>query len=207
MATITVSGVGIASGTPDEATLVLGVETVRPTAAEALEDVAARTSELVALCGELGVGPGAISTAGVSVGEHGEADSEGRWQRRGYRAANRISVRVGDAKLVGDLLTGAVDRVGASVEGPAWRLLPDNKAHAEAARLAALDARRRAEAYAAALGGRIGVIASVRDAGLRPPEPRPAMRATAMEATVLPVEAGEQDVTVVVEVEFTLEQE
>jgi uncharacterized protein len=92
------------------------------------------------------------------------------------------------------------------VEGTAWRLLPDNPAHAEAARLAALDARRRAEAYAAALGARIGVIASARDAGLRPPGPRPMMLTRAMEATPLPVEAGEQLVAVVVEVERTLEQ-
>jgi uncharacterized protein len=206
MATVTVRGTGIAAGTPDEAALTLGVEPVRPTAADALADVAARTEELLSACRELGVAPGAITTAGVAVAEHGETDSEGRWQHRGYRASNRVTVRVGEPELVGRLLTAAVDRVGTSVEGPAWRLLPENPAHAEAARLAALDARRRAEAYAAVLGARIGAIASVRDAGIRPPEPRPAMRAMAMEATALPVEAGEQLVTVVVEVEFTLEQ-
>lgn len=206
MATITVTGTGVAAATPDEASLTLGVEAVRPTAAEALADVTTRTEELLAACREHGVEPAAITTAGVSVGEYGEVDSEGRRQRRGYRAVDRVVVRVGDAKLVGDLLTAAVDRVGASVEGPSWRLLPDNPAHAEAARLAALDARRRAEAYAAALGAQIGVIASIRDAGLRPPEPRPVMLTRAMEATSLPVESGEQLVTVVAEVEFTLEQ-
>jgi uncharacterized protein YggE len=47
MATVTVRGTGTAYGTPDEATLGLGIESVRGTAAEALADVAERTKALV----------------------------------------------------------------------------------------------------------------------------------------------------------------
>ena len=59
MATITVRGTGTAYGTPDEATVGLAVEAVRPTAAEALAE-ASRADEhrLVTLCHELGLGRG-----------------------------------------------------------------------------------------------------------------------------------------------------
>lgn len=206
MATITVRGTGTAYGTPDEATLGLSLDAVRPTAAEALADVAERTGTLVSLCHELGLGEGDVTTMGVSVAEHGEHDKEGRWQHRGYRATNRVSARVRDVAPIGRLLTAAVDRVGATVDGPYWRLLPEHAAHAEASRLAAHDARMRAEALAEALGGRLGSVISARDARIAPPEPRSMMRMAAVAAESMPVEAGELSVEAVVDVEFNLEQ-
>ena len=52
MATVAVRGTGTAYGTPDEASLSLRVESLRPTAAEALADVAERTKALVTHCHE-----------------------------------------------------------------------------------------------------------------------------------------------------------
>jgi uncharacterized protein len=205
MATITVRGTGTAYGTPDEATLGLSLDALRPTAAEALAEVTERSSALVALCRELGLGEGDVTTMGVSVAEHGEHDKDGRWQHRGYRAANRVSARIRDVASIGPLLTAAVDRVGATVDGPHWRLLPEHAAHAEASRLAAQDARVRAEALAEALSGRLGSVSSARDARIAPPEPRPMMRMAAT-AEAMPVEAGELSVVAVVDVEFNLEQ-
>jgi hypothetical protein len=206
MATITVRGTGTAYGTPDEASVGLSVDAVRPTAAEALTDVTERTAALVTLCRELGLGDGDVTTMGVSVAEHGEHDKDGRWQHRGYRASNRVSARVRNLAAIGTLLTGAVDRVGASVDGPHWRLLPAHEAHAEASRAAAGDARVRAEALADALGGRLGAVVSVRDSRIEPPTPRPMLRMEAMASDSMPVEAGELSVVAMVDVEFHLEQ-
>ncbi|MGH3082673.1 MAG: SIMPL domain-containing protein, partial [Gaiellaceae bacterium] len=110
--------------------------------------------------------------------------------------------------VVGELIAGAVDR-GAQVSGPAWTIARENPVRVEACKEAALDARRRAGAYADALGVRVGALVSIRDpgTGIRPP-PRP-MRMAAMDTAAveaLPVEAGEQLVTAAVEVEFQLEQ-
>jgi len=209
MATVTVRGTGTAYGTPDEATLGLGVEAVRPTAAAALQEVAERTNSLVTLCHELGLPDGDVTTTGVSVRDHGEHDEDGRWQHRGYKAANRVSARVRNVESIGALLTAAVDRTGATVDGPYWRLLPEHAAHAEASRAAARDARARAEALVDALGGRLGVVLSVRDSRIDPPSPRPLLRVDtlAMASEAMPVEAGELAVVAVVDVEFTLEQE
>lgn len=205
MATITVRGTGTAHATPDEATVGLGIDVVRATAAEALADVTERTTKLVTLCRGLGLGEGDVTTTGVSVAEHGEHDKDGRWQHRGYRAANRLSARVRDVDTIGGLLSAAVDDAGATVDGPSWRVLAEHPAHAEASRLAALDARTRARALADALGGRLGAVVSVRDARSAPPaEPR-LLRMDAA-AAPLPVEAGELTVVATVDVEFALEQ-
>jgi uncharacterized protein len=208
MATVTVRGVGNARTSPDEASVSLTMEAVEQTAAAALAKVAERTQALIELCDALGIDPAARVTTGASVAEHGEHDREGRWQHRGYRAWNQVSARVGEASVVGELIAGAVER-RVQVNGPAWTIAPDNPAHPAACRGAALDARRRAEAYAEALGARVGALVAVRDPGTGPqPPPRP-MRMAAMEAAgveALPVEAGEQVVSAVVEVEFQVEQ-
>jgi uncharacterized protein len=208
MATVTVRGVGEARTSPDEASVTLTIEAIEQIAAAALAKVAERTQAALELCDTVGIEPAARLTAGASIAEHGEHDREGRWQHRGYRAWNQIVARVGEASVVGELIAGAVDR-GAQVSGPAWTIAPDNPARVEACREAALDARRRAGAYADALGVRVGALVSIRDPGIGvPPPPRP-MRTAAMDAgavEALPVEAGEQLVTSAVEVEFQLEQ-
>jgi uncharacterized protein YggE len=206
MASVTVRGTGTAYGTPDEATVGLGVESLRPTAAEALAEVAERTSGLVTLCHELGLGEEDVTTTGVSVREHGEHDKDGRWQHRGYRASNRVAARVREVAAIGRLLTAAVDRVGATVDGPHWRLRPGHEAHAEASRAAARDARVRAEALADALGGRLGAVVAVRDSRIEPPAPRPMTRLEAMASDAMPIGAGELSVVAMVDVEFQLEQ-
>lgn len=208
MATVTVRGVGEARTSPDEASVTLTIEAIEQKAAAALAKVAERTQAALELCDTLGIEPAARVTAGASIAEHGEHDREGRWQHRGYRAWNQIVLRVGEASVVGELIAGAVDR-GAQVSGPAWTIAPENPVRVEACKEAALDARRRAEAYADALGVRVGALVFIRDPGTGvPPPPRP-MRMAAMDTAAveaLPVEAGEQLVTAAVEVEFQLEQ-
>jgi hypothetical protein len=210
MATVTVKGRASVAVAPDEAALALGVEAVRPTAAEALEDVAGRVERLTELCDDLGVDRSHRVTDGVSVQEHGEHDRDGQWRHRGYRASTRLRARTADAGLVGRLITEGVERAKASVEGPWWEVLPSNPARLEACRLAAADARRRAESYAEALGVRLGAIVAVRDEGVVRPPPQPHVAArsfsAAAAAEAITVEPGEQQVAATVDVEFQLEQ-
>ena len=51
-----------------------------------------------------------------------------------------------DGELASGVLSQAVARLDARVDGPSWRVAPYNPAHGEARRLAALDARAKAEA-------------------------------------------------------------
>jgi uncharacterized protein len=209
MASVTVLGRGVARTEPDEATVVLTVEAIRPSAAEALQDVSARAQALVALCDELGVESERRVTAGATVSERVEHDRDGRPQQRGYAAVNRLTVRVAEATTVAGLLQDAVARADARVDGPWWSIDLENPARLDACRAAATDARRRAEAYAAALGVRLGAMLSVREPGTGPPpgpEPRMGFARLAEADVAPPVEAGEQTVSAAVEVEFLLEQ-
>lgn len=202
MATLTVVGRATVSVPPDEASLALTVEAVRPAAPEALADVAERARTLIALLDELGVGPPSRTTSGVSVAEEGE-HRDGTWQHRGYRASERFTVTVSDAATVGRVLAEAVERVGARVEGPWWKVAVANPARAEALRAAAGDGRLRAEALAAGLGMQLGALVEAVETGAQRPEPRGYL-SLAMSADV-PIEAGEASVAASLSVTYQVE--
>ena len=206
MATISVRGQGTAWVQPDEVTVGLSVEVLRPTASEAFADATRLAQQVVSLSEEVGVPSGARSTSHVSLAEHGEHTDTG-WQHRGYRAATRVAARLADAELASRLVSEAAARLDVRVDGPTWRVARDNPAHAEARRRAAEDARSRAEEYAAALGGRVGAIASIAEPGSGPPLPPARMYAVRQEISPMPLEAGEHEVVAEVDVTFQLEQE
>lgn len=208
MATVSVRGTGRATAQPDDVTVGLGVEALRPTASEAFVEATRLASDVVSLCEELGVPAGSRTTSQVSLAEHGEHTDAG-WQHRGYRAATRVAVRVTDAELASRLVSEAAARFDARIDGPTWRVAHDNPAHAEARRGAAEDARARAEEYAAALGGRVGAVLTVAEPGSGPPGPpgpQPRMYAVRQEISPMPLETGEHEVVAEVDVTFQLEQ-
>jgi uncharacterized protein YggE len=206
-ATVTARGDAVVPGTPDEGIWTIEVSALYATPDAALGDVGERSSRLDALLDELGVPKEKRSTTGVTVRE--EFDYvEGKQVHRGFRAENLLTVRLQDATVAGRLIQGATQQAQANVRGPAWRIAPDNPARLEACRRAALAARRKAEAYAEALGLRLGPVAEVREPATgATPLPRPAaagvLRAAAVEPAV-DVDPGELSVESQVEVTFEL---
>jgi uncharacterized protein YggE len=204
MATVSVRGRCVARVQPDELTVGLTVEALRPRASEAFVEASRLAEQVVALCVELGVAAGRRATSHVSLAEQGEHTESG-WQHRGYLASSRLTVRLDDAELASRLVTAAAERFELRIDGPVWRVAHDNAGHAEARRLAAENARRRAEEYAAVLGGRVGAIVSIAD-----PETHPARRElepmVLRAAAAMPLESGEQELVAEVDVTFQLEQ-
>src|SRR5207249_10956486 len=128
-----------------------------PSADDALATVTRQTSELA----EMDVEPAKRSTTGVTVHEERD-DADGAHVHRGYRARSVVTVRLSAPSRAGRLIQGAVGRVNANVHGPLWWIAPDDPARVEACAGAAVEARRKAEAYAQALGLSLGRIIEVR---------------------------------------------
>ena len=160
----------------------------------------------------------ARATSGISVLEETEWDARSsRRKHLGYRAVNRISVRLDDVETVARLISEATDKCDASVRGPDWQIALANPARTEAFRAAAEDARRKAEAYASALGTSLGDVLTVIEPGLGVrvhqrheimpvPAPAAAPQAAAARPPEIQIEAGALDLAAAVEVTFALEQ-
>lgn len=208
-ATVTVRGQAVVPGVPDEARFSLEVASLESKPEAALAEAAMRMEALEGVFSDLGIPAERRSTAGVSVGEQWEW-IEDQKVLRGYRATGRVLVRLMDASLSGRLMREAAERAEARIAGPWWWIAPDNPARLEACKGAAVEARRKAEAYAEALGLRLGAVVSITEPGTEAEHVSiggQAMAAMApAEAADVPVGAGLLDVVAAVDVAFLLDQ-
>ncbi|HTG46538.1 MAG TPA: SIMPL domain-containing protein [Actinomycetota bacterium] len=206
-ATVTARGDAVVPGTPDEGAWDLQIVARAATADAAMAEVRDRSATLQALFDELQVAKDQRSTTGVSVNE--EFDYiDGKQTSRGFSASNQLTVRLGDPSDAGRMITEAITRAGAAVHGPRWWIAPDNPARVEACKRAAAVATRKAEAYAEALGLRLGRVLEVREPSVGG-VPFRNMR-TPMHLTVaateepIDIDPGLLDVTATVDVTYSL---
>ena len=164
--TVTVRGVGIARVRPDGVQIGLTVRHRAEASDEALAEAARQAEALEELFREFGIDEGRWVTAWLGLQEWTEWEESSRRETlRGYIATSRVEVSLPDTGSVGKLLAEAAARAEPTVDGPRWEVAPDNPAQGEARRLAMVDARRRAEAYAEAAGLELGPIVEVAEVG------------------------------------------
>lgn len=207
--TVSVLGTATVPAHPDEVEVALSLSYVDTTAEAALAEVSERSQRLQTLFEELSIERDRWSTSGISVREHTEWDrTSGEQVHRGFMASNRLAVRLRDALIVGRLMNEATRRTQAGIDGPWWRIAPDNPARIEACRLAAIEARRKAEGYASGLDVRVGAVMEITEPGVSIQPPRPMMQARAMKALAMDaapevdVHAGSLEVSATVIVTF-----
>ena len=202
--TVSVVGTAVVRAEPDEAMLVVTLSAIKDAPGAALEDVARRSEMLVGLLDGFDIESSDRSTTGVSVHEDFDHTPAGR-RSLGHRAASAIAVRLTDLELIGRLVTRATTELDARVDGPHWQIAAENPVRLEAARQAAADGRRKAQAYAEGVGASLGAL-------IRLAEPESAMFpghagkfiAASRSSGDLPVETGDQDIIATIEVTFAL---
>lgn len=208
--TITVQGAGAASAAPDILTVTIGVEATGENAAETMREVNRRAAAVLDEARGRGVAAKDMQTGGVSLSpvyDNNRPQNNGVTQEPrivGYRAANTVSVRLRD-------LDAAGEAVGALVEAGANRLNGLNFGFADATALmdearedAVLDARRKAELYAAAAGVTLGPVLSIEEAGGGAQRPVMAMRSFDAAESAVPLERGENTVSAQVRIVWTI---
>lgn len=202
---VAVVGEAVLRAEPDEAMVLVTLSALEDAPGPALADVARRSDALMALLDELSIDRSDRSTTGVSVREEFDHTTEGR-RSLGHRAASTVAVRLTDLELIGRLVTRATTELGARVDGPRWQIAADNPVRLEAARQAAADGRRKAQAYAEGVGGQLGGLLRLAEPGsaVFPRRSGPRLQPLSAAAGDLPVEPGEQEVTAVIEVTFAL---
>jgi uncharacterized protein len=198
------SGDGKVSTKPDIAFLMVGVESLKPTAAGAQSDLASKAGRLIARAKALGIADKDISTSGYSVnpnyvGSNSTID--------GYRASEQIQLKWHNVDTAGTALDALVQSGGATNVSVGFGLANPKTAQAQARALAIADAKTKAQAMADAAGVRLGQVMRVSDVSSYGGTPMYGSfdlsgKAAAAVPTQIPV--GELDVQVTVEVDFTI---
>src|SRR6202043_394432 len=197
-ALISVTGEATVSVAPDLAQIDGGVTSEAKTAREASDaNNAAMGKVLLALKGA-GIEEKDFQTSRLSLQPQYPPNRAGPSAIVGYRASNRVTVRLRDVTKVAGVIdtlvaAGANDIGGINfMVATASKLLDDARAQAVA------DARRKAEIYAKAAGVTLGAPLSISEEGTAP---RPVFRAKmAAEMAATPVAQGEETLSVTVNV-------
>jgi uncharacterized protein len=207
---VEVTGEGSISAAPDFAEVTLGVTSTGKKAGDAVAANAQAANALAALIRSEGVAPADIQTSSVSVSpvfSRVEPNQQTAPTVTGYSVSNNVSVRVRDLPRLGALIDKAVTAGANTIYGISFGHNDISALLDKARPLAVADARRKAELYATAGGGRIGrLMVLTEDGGIRQ-SPMAFSRVSAMPAPPpTPIEAGEDKLTVSVNARFELTQ-
>ena len=186
---ITVTGEGEVEAVPDMAQLSLGVTHHAPDAADAMANVSAAVTRILARLEEEGIAARDIQTRSVSVRPVWSNDNRGDGPRQitGFVAANTVSVAVRDLDLLGGLLNAVIADGANNFNGLRFTL-SDPRPAADAARRAAVaDAAAKAALLAEAAGVTLGPVQSIEEQGGRV---RPVMMEAARSSDAVPVAPG-----------------
>ena len=204
---IAVTGLGRFSAAPDTALLTLGVESQAATLVEATGDAARRMGAVVARIKSFGVADADIATVAYSVDPRMAPPDPTRREEPprivGYRVLNLAQVTVRKLADAGTILDAAVGAGANTVRGISFSLADPATAQAQARSAAVADALAKTRQIAAAAGVRLGPVLSIRESTVSQPIP---MRAMAVRAEATPIEPGQLEVVVSVELRQAIQR-
>jgi uncharacterized protein len=192
---------------PDRAVVQLAVETLAPTAGEAMTGNAATMDRVLAALRRLGVPEARIRTTRIELHPRYETRRDGTPPAIvGYQAANQVMVELDDLDLVGRVIDAAVGAGANRVTGVAFQLRDLDAAYHEALRLAVARARTEAEVIADALGEPLGPPIQVSTGAVQLPPPQFRVEAMRMDvaAAAPPVQPGELEVPATVSITYLI---
>lgn len=206
---ISVSGEGIVEAQPDRATISVGVVTreKNPSAVQAAnaKTATAVINSIVAL----GIERKNISTGNYSFSPNYRHTDNGKRILDGYEATNSVTIIVDNLNLVGKIIDAALNHGANQVNSLNFGLRNKAAHQDEALRLAILDAKRKAEVAASALGKSIVSVraVSINSSHVSAPQNYKMARAMAEDSVAsfeTPIESGSLQCSASVHVEFEI---
>jgi uncharacterized protein len=204
---ISVTGEASISAPPDRAEIDAGVTSDAKTAREASDANNVAMGKVIAALKTAGVDDREVQTSRLSLQPRYSQNRDAPPQVVGYRASNRVAIRLKDptkvASVIDTLVAAGANDIGNInfMVSNASRLLDDAREKAVA------DARRKAEIYAKAAGVTLGAPLSISEGGAAAPVFRAKMAMpAAMAAAPTPISQGEETLSVSVAVTWAIKQ-
>ena len=159
--TITVTGTGNVTLTPDIAYISIGVHTENASATDAVSGNSTQAQAVIAVIKGFGVADKDIQTTDFSINPQQQTDANGKVTGILYVVDNTVYVTMRDLTKLGDLLDSTVN-AGANNFNSIQFDVADKTAALSQARLAAVaDARKQADELTKATGVTLDVVQSI----------------------------------------------
>ena len=204
-AAISVSGEATVSVPPDLALVEGGVTSEAKTAREASDANNAAMGKVLQALKGAGIEEKDVQTSRLSLQPQSAPNRTGPPAISGYRASNRVTIRVRDVTKVANVIDTLVGADANEIGGINFVVSQASKLLDEARERAVADARRKAEIYAMAAGVTLGAPLSISEQGNSAPVPY--RRMAAGMAVSAPVAQGEETLAVTVSVSWAIKQQ
>jgi len=201
---ITVTGEANISVPPDLASVDAGVATDAKTAREASESNNAAMAKVLAALKSADIEAKDIQTSRLSLQPQYAPNRSGPSPIVGYRASNRVTVRIRDVSKVAGVIDTLVGAGANDIGNVNFEVSQASKLLDDAREKAVADARRKAEIYAKAAGVTLGAPLSISEEGAPRPVFRAKMAAPMAAAAPTPIAQGEETLSISVSVTWAI---
>jgi uncharacterized protein len=203
-AAISVTGEATVSVPPDLAEIDGGVTSEAKTAREASDANNAAMGKVLSALKGAGIAEKDFQTSRLSLQPQYAPNRPGPSAVVGYRASNRVTIRLRDVSKVAGVIDTLVAAGANEIGGINFMVSNASKLLDEAREQAIADARRKAEIYAKAAGVTLGAPLAISEGG----SPGPVFRAkmAAPLAAAAPVAQGEETLHLTVSVSWAIKQ-
>lgn len=205
--TITVTGTGHVTITPDRFSFNVGVQTQAASVEDAVNQNNGKVAAVIAALKQAGAAEGEIRTTGFNIYPQQDFSQQGQPPRLlGYQVSNSVTVSRKQIADAGRLLQAAIAAGVNQASGIQFEVSDPARGRDEGFKGAFDAARRTADVLATAAGRKLGRVLSITELGGMEPRPTPMVRSMAMQAKVseVPVESGSQDLMFSVSAVFEL---
>jgi uncharacterized protein len=201
-AMISVTGEASVSVAPDLAQIDAGVTSEAKTAREASDANNAAMGKVLLALKSASIDEKDFQTSRLSLQPQAAPNRPGPASIVGYRASNRVTIRLRDVTKVASVIDTLVAAGANDVGGINFTVSQASKLLDEAREQAIADARRKADIYAKAAGVSLGAPLSITEEGGHGPIPYRRMAAGMAAST--PVAQGEEKLQVTVSVSWAI---
>jgi len=205
--TLSVNGTGKVVISPDIADLRLGVSATKPTVKDARAAAATSMTAIINSLKKLGIADADLKTTQLSLQPVYDFSANRNPPRlTGYTLSNVIVVTIRDLDLASAAIDGAMAAGATTMHGISFRVADPARAEQQARQAAMTQAKAKAETLAAAAGVSISGVKSIAETTSGNPYPVPYLESAGAAArdVATPVEAGTNEVTVMVSVVYLI---
>jgi len=204
--TITVTGTGKVTLTPDIAYISIGVHTENASAKEAVSGNSTQAQAVIAAIKGFGVADKDIQTTDFSINPQQQTDANGKVTGIIYVVDNTVYVTVRDLGKLGDLLDSSVTAGANNVNNITFDVADKTAALSQARLAAVADAKKQADELTKATGVTLDVVQSISYYDTTAPVTVQYARASvaAPMAASVPVQAGSMQIYTTVTIVYGL---
>lgn len=195
-------GMGRVEVAPNQASVMIGVQVQRPTAADASAEANRVAEQILNRLQQIGIRRQDIRTSGIQLSPVYTTPREGAPQIVGYRASYTLTLTLSELRQVGPAIDESVRAGANTIIGVSFGLRDMSDARRDALAAAVREARDKADAIARAAGLQIKGIQQIVEEGVEFAIPRMEQRAVPAPSIPTPIEPGLIGVTARVTIVF-----